>query len=162
MGISLSVYSISDVEIKSLAEDPARLIEFTRSSADACFLADFWDGIHFLMTDGLKNQSLPCGAIKVGDVTFRKGSEPAHAILSDTAREFAREIARLTDATLRKRFDMDAMVKAKIYPGRTWLFSEYSEQSYQETMFYFGRLRQVAKLASDGGKGLLFERYEDL
>jgi len=159
----MSVIPCSDSSIDALAADSTRskILEGPLP-ADACYLADYWDGLHFLLTRGSGETRLPCAALKVGDVSFRTGTEPAHAIWSSTAAAFARELENLTEATLRQRFDMQAMLKAGVYPIRTWAFPEFAEGAFREAMVYFERLREVVMKAVARGEGLLILRYEDL
>jgi hypothetical protein len=163
MGISMSLYLCDDAQIRDFSEDANRVNDFLIRSPNRgdCYLADFWDGIHYVLTSGTDARDLPLAALKAGDVEFRGGVEASHAIFSGTARAFAGELETLSEQTLRRRFDPGKMVEARVYPVRPWLFPEHAESTFRELMFYFDRLRDVAVMASREGHGLLFSRYED-
>jgi uncharacterized protein DUF1877 len=163
MGISMSVYRVTDAQIRDFSEDVSRVADFLdRAGRGECYLADFWDGVHFLLTGGPDAGELPLSALKVGDVEFRGGYEPTHAIFRPMAQSFAAELQGLSEAALRERFDPREMAEARVYPIRPWLFPEHAESTFRELMFYFGRLHNAAAEASVKGHGLLFSRYEDL
>lgn len=163
MGISVSVYPVTDSQISRFSQDPSRIDEFIHNTPNhrGCYLADFWDGLHFLLTGRPDSRELPLAALKRGDVAFRGVSDQAHAIFSRTTQAFTVELQSLTAAVLRERLDLGKMVEAPVYPVRLWLFPEHEESTFRELMFYFDRLRDVALEASAGGQGLLFSRYED-
>lgn len=163
MGISMSVYKFTDAQIREFSEDVSRVNNVLRRvpSRGDCYLADFWDGLHFLLTGSPDARELPLAALKAGDVEFRGTSEATYAIFSRTANALAGELQSLLEATLRGRFDPGGMVEAQVYPIRPWLFPEYAESTFRELMFYFDRLRNVAVEASEEGQGLLFRSYED-
>jgi hypothetical protein len=163
MGISMSVYGCTDAQIHDFSKDVGRLNNFLNISPSRgdCYLADFWAGLHFLLTRRPDRCDLPLMALEVGDVAFRGASAATHALFNRTTKAFAGELQILSEATLRERFDPAKMVEARVYPIRPWLFPEHAEGSFRELMFYFDRLRNVAVEASRAGHGLLFSRYED-
>lgn len=163
MGISMSLHLCADAQIRDFSEDVNRVNDFLLESPSRgdCYLADFWDGLHFLLAGGADARDLPLAALKVGDVEFQGATEATHAIFSGTAKTLAEELQTLSAPTLRERFDPGKMVEARVYPVRPWLFPEHAESTFQELMFYFDRLRNVAVAASREGHGLLFIRYED-
>jgi len=125
-------------------------------------LADFWDGLHFLLVEGSQSSTLPAAALKFGDVSLRVGRESVHAILTRTLKRLADEINGLTEPALRERFDMERMLQANVYPVRPWMFPEEKESTFRELMVYFERFRKVVRKAAAEGDGLVFCRYEDL
>jgi len=161
MGTSMSLYLCSDAQIRGFSEDVNLVNEFLDGapSRGDCYLADFWDGLHYLLTGDTRD--LPLAALKIGDVEFRGASDATHAIFSRTAKALAEELQTLSEETLWGRFDPRKMVEARVYPIRPWLFPEYAESTFRELMFYFDRLRNVAVAASREEYGLLFSRYED-
>lgn len=163
MGISMSLYLCDDAQIRDFSEDVNRVRDFLIRSPNRgdCYLADFWDGIHYALTSGTDTRDLPMAALKAGDVGFWGGVEATHAIFSGTAKVFAERLQTLTEETLRQRFDPGKMVEARVYPIRPWLYPKHAESTFRELMFYFDRLRNVAVTASREGCGLLFSRYED-
>ncbi len=164
MGISMIVLLCADEQIHSFHRDPNLLREFlhkTPSGGD-CYLADFWDALDFLITQGPEVRGLPMTALKVGDVEFPSADDDTHAIFRHTARAFAGELQRLSETTLRGRFDLAQLIKAKIYPIRPWLFPQYEEDTFHELLGYYRRLLNVTEAATTQKVGLLFCRYEDL
>ncbi len=163
MGISMSIYTVTDVQISEFAEDPTRVDEFALRSwwRGECYLADFWHGVHFLLTGRAEEAELPLSALKTGDAIYTNASDPAHAIFSSTTKALASQVQTLSEADLRKNFDLEAMSES-VYPIRPWLFPELAESTFSELTFYFERLRGIAIRAAEEGKGLLFRRYEDL
>ncbi|HEU0180413.1 MAG TPA: DUF1877 family protein [Blastocatellia bacterium] len=163
MGISMSLYLCDDAQIREFSDDVNRVEDFIIRSPNRgdCYLADFWDGIHYLLTSGTDTRDLPLAALKTGDVEFRGGASATHAIFSETAKAFAEELQSLSEQTLRERFDPGRMLEARVDPIRPWLFPEHAESTFRDLMFYFDRLRNIASAASREGQGLLFTRYED-
>lgn len=163
MGISMSVHKLTDARLAELGEDASRAKDLLRElpSPGECYLADFWDGVHFLLTGSPDAGELPLAALKVGDVRLGGGAEATHAIFSRTARALAAELRDLSEATLRTRFDPPRMVEARVYPIRPWMYPEPAELTFRELMSYFERLRRIAAEAAEEGQGLLFTRYED-
>lgn len=163
MGISMSIFSVTDAQINQFSQDPSQIDAFIHSTPNrrGCYLADFWDGLHFLLNREYDSRELPLAALKVGDVAYQGVSDQLHAIFSHTAQAFAVELQSLSTTTLQERLDLGKMVEARVYPIRPWLFPEHRESTFRELMFYFDRLRDIAVEASAGGQGLLFSRYED-
>ncbi len=163
MGISMRVYPCPDRQIRRLAEDVGLVEQALRDASESadCYLADFWDALHFLLAGGPEARDLPLACLKVGEVDFRGASDPTHAIFSATAGAFSTEIAGLSEETLRARFDMAKMLEARVYPLRCWLFPDLAEHTFRELITYFKRLRDIAAFASGQGHGLLFSRFED-
>src|SRR5262245_44625099 len=129
MGISMSVYQCTDAQIHDFSQDVSRLNNFLSQSPGRgdCYLADFWDGLHYLLTRGVESPALPLTALKVGDVAVQGATEATHAIFNRTTQRFAGELQSLSEAALRERFDPGQMVEARIYPVRPWLFPEHAE-----------------------------------
>jgi hypothetical protein len=52
MGISISIYPVTDSQISRFGQDPSQIDEFINSTPNhrGCYLTDFWDGLHFLLT----------------------------------------------------------------------------------------------------------------
>lgn len=160
----MSAWTVTDAQISQFAEDSTRLDEFTLGPMcrGECYLADFWHGVHFVLTGKAGEAGLPLSVLVTGDVIYPAVADPTHAIFSATTGSLADVLQTLSEADLRKNFDLEEMVKARVYPVRPWLFPESSESTFDELMFYFERLRGIALRAAGENKGLLFRRYEDL
>jgi hypothetical protein len=164
MGIFVSVLAATDAQIRAFARDAPALERWLGPLAgrsDACHLCDYWDGIHFVLTGGTAPVQPPLGALKTGDVHYRGGSEPIHAILGATTRRLASELQQLDEPTLRRRYDPDRMLGAggaMVYPGRLWLGD--ADRGFDELLFYVQRLRDIVAAAAAAGMGLIFCRYE--
>jgi hypothetical protein len=167
MGISMSVLMITDDQIRDFSQSPSRLEDLLNRtipfvSKDLCYLADFWDGLHYVLTAGPDGAEVLLGVLKRGDVKYSKGlSDPAHAIYSATVRALAEELQGLSESRLRARFDPRKMLEACVYPGRMWVFPDLADDTFRDLMSYFRRLRDFATEATRENKGLVFCRYED-
>jgi hypothetical protein len=114
---------------------------------------------------------LPLCALRRGEVTFSGLSDPTHAIWSETAKAFARELSGLSESTLRERFDPLEVPRAgrdgrPVLPAPDEdryreLLLTFAEGTFRELMSYFSGLREFALQAAEKDMGLLFCRYED-
>lgn len=167
MGISMDALMITDDQIRDFRQSPSQLEDLLNRtipfvSKDLCHLADFWDGLHYVLTGGADEAELPLGVLKGGDVKYAKGlSDPTHAIYSATVRALVGALRGLSESKLRERFDPREMLEARVYPGRLWVFPGLADDTFRELMSYFCRLRDFATEAARENKGLVFCRYED-
>ena len=176
MGISLSVLMATDDQIRDFRAQPSRLEDLLNrtipyTTEDCCYLADCWHGLHYLLTGEVKGGELPWCALRRGEVTFTGLSDPTHAIYSKTAKAFARELSKLSESTLRNRFDPLKVPR----PGRGGrpilpapdedkyrkLLLSSAEDTFRELISYFSSLRKFSLRATEKNMGLLFCRYED-
>jgi Domain of unknown function (DUF1877) len=167
MGIKMSILKVSDEQIHNFIKHPNQLENLLNKtisslSKENCFLSDFWDGLHYLLTAEMDNNELPLSALKKGDVYYSKGlSDPAHAIYNVTTRNFAKELNRLSESKLRERHNPQKILEAQVYPGRLWLFPNYYDDTFSELLGNFLSLRNFTIEAVKEDKGLIFCRYED-
>jgi hypothetical protein len=165
MSISMSVTTATDQQLASFKGQPDVLAAHVRALAlteDCCYLTDYWDGIHYLLAGGAAAGNLPLAALKRGDISYNASPlESVHGIRSTTACALSAQLNVLAEATLRMRFDMPAMLAAKVYPGRLWLPTTSADSSFAELSFYLNRLRTIVSRAANANLGLIFSRYED-
>jgi len=172
MGISMKAIMVTDGQILGLCESTSQLDKTVqalfRGHDDDCYLADYWDGIHYVLTAGNENSNLPLSALKRGDVEFsgdvafsKRQPESTHAIYSTTVRDLAIALRQITESTLRERFNKPRMLELNIYPGRLWAFPDHEDDGFRELMLYYSRLRDLVAKAAGQNKGLFFIRYED-
>ena len=167
MGISVSAVMATDEQIREFRENPSRLEDLLNRTIpsggeEVCYLGDFWDALHYVLTEGGDRSELPLCVLKRGDVRYSKGlSDPAHAVYSATVRALAGELQGLSESILRERFDLPKMLEARVYPGRLWVFPDLADDTFRELMSYFRGLRDFATEAAREEKGLVFCRYED-
>ena len=167
MGISMSAVMTTDDQIRDFRQNPSRLEDLLNrtipfESKDVCYLADFWDALHYVLTEGADGSELPLCVLKRGDVKYSEGlSDPAHAIYSATVRALAGELRGLSESTLRERCDPRKMFEARVYPRRLWVSPDLADDTFRELMSYFRALRDFATEAARENRGLVFCRYED-
>lgn len=169
MGISTCVLFVTDEQIQDFTKDPSDAADLfvgciNFDEEECCHLHDYWDGLHYLLTEEAEGGDLPLGAIKRGDVTY---AGAMHAIYHTTTKALAQELNTFSERELRERFDPARMSKAAsggrpVYPGRLWLYPGLANDTFRDLMYYFGGLRDFTARAARNGKGLLFHRYEDL
>ncbi|MCP4604442.1 MAG: DUF1877 family protein [Proteobacteria bacterium] len=177
MGISISVLMATDDQIREFKAEPSRLENLldrtiSRDSDDLCRLLDYWDALHFMLTDQGRNTELPLAALKTGEVSYSDLSDPAHAIYSGTTKAFSRCLQELASSTLRQRFDLSKMADGgarvrTMYPsprgilGRIWANGSYTDETFEELMTFLRDLREFVVQAAEQNKGLIFCRFED-
>lgn len=165
MGISVSIVAATDEEMREFRADARKLEDMLSrtipySGDDRCYLADHWDALHYLLTGGPQGDAPPLDAIKRGEIEFR-GEDRTHGVSSAATKALAAALERISEAALNERFDPKEMREKSVYPGRFWVFPGLANQIFEETMGYFGGLRDFAAKAAEAGKGLIFCRYED-
>ena len=176
MGISMNVMVATDEQIRCFGEDASRTGELLNSFFErdkGCLLYDYWDGIHFMLTDETRDPSfggldemrwagaaasshLPLAALKKGDVMF---PDYTHAIYSTTVKTFEIALQQLTESELRERYNK--LYKVYKYPTKPDIRLGRSWEGFVEIMFYYGRLRNRVAKAATQGNGMVFYRYED-
>ena len=170
MGISVSVVTATDDEIRAFpgadGELEAALNSRIRLGEDECYLEDYWDGLHYLLTGEAKSGELPLSVLKGGDVRYSGVEDPVHAIYSATVKGLAKELHALPETVMRERFDPPTMLKAgaggrPLYPGRYWLSPVPNEGMFRVLMSQFRKLRDYVTAAAAEDMGLFICRYED-
>lgn len=159
---------VTDEQIRDLSEDSSRadeLLNITFHSYEGCYLADYWDGIHYMLTGGRESSALPLSVLKKGDVEFssdvdfsKRYTESTHAIYSTTIKALEVELQHLTESVLQERYNK---LDSNLYPGRFWGSPDHDGSGFRELMFYYNRLRDIIAKAATQNTGLVFYRYED-
>jgi hypothetical protein len=124
---------------------------------DELYLDKSWHGIHFLLTGTAWGGSPPLNFLageleEIGDVDV--GSGPARALQPESVQELARALDALTEETLRRRFDPEAMVREDIYPS-IWHRDPAEDDALGYLLAYFDELRAFVRDAGGRGLGLL-------
>lgn len=88
--------------------------------AETIELDKAWHGIHFLLTGSVWEGEEPLcylvrGGVELGKEDFGYG--PAPLLNPDQIADWAKALSTISTDELRKRFNPEAMMKAKIYPG---------------------------------------------
>lgn len=170
MGISVSVVTATDDEIRAFpgadGELEAALSRRIAHGEDVCYLADYWDGLHYLLTGEAQGGEAPLSVLKWGDVRYSGLDDPVHALFSNTVRALAGAVLALPETVLRERFDPPTMMTVgeggrPLYPGRYWLSSTPGDGVFRALMSHLGKLRDYVSAAAAADEGLLVCRYED-
>lgn len=158
MGTSMKVYPITDDRIAELRRDPSGIRALV-GSADECYLGDYWDCLHFVLTGEAGKADLPLGALKCGDVTL-EDDDPVHAIVHSTTFQLSEAMGRIEPGQLRERFDPAVLRQNRVRPSPVWS-AEYADENFAELLWCFERLRSATCAAAANGAGLLFVKFED-
>jgi hypothetical protein len=142
MGISMTVYPISDDEIEALTNAPSQLSPWLRLQKESAKVFDAWDLLDFILGGS--------SILVVGDVYFHS-SGTTHAVRSGRTREAGGSFAALTADAFRERAD-----PAKMKAAGLWM-----NESPSGLWTYFTGLRDLVERAAARGQGLLFDRDED-
>lgn len=170
MGISMRATMVTDEQIRELSEDSSwrdqRLTAIFHSDNEYCYLADYWDGIHYMITRRRESSELPLSILKKGDVEFssnvdfsQRYPESTHAIFSTTVKALEVELQNLTPSVLLEGHDK---LDSSFYPGRFWRSPDHDGSDFRELMVYYNRLQKIVASAATQNKGLILFRYEDL
>jgi len=166
MGISVSILMVSDDQIARFQAHIGELEHLLTTTIpyfnkNKCYLSDYWGGLHYLLTKGESGRIPLVAALEKGDVQYTGASDPTHALFSSSTKDLAAAMAVLSEEALRERYDIENMRHLSVYPGRYWVFPEYAEETFQELMMYFKRLRNTVTEAAEKDMGLIICRYED-
>jgi Domain of unknown function (DUF1877) len=161
MGIKMSVLMVTDEQIYNFIQYPQALETLLNEtipslSEENCFLSDYWDALHYILTPEINQTELPLAALKKGDVYYSDGlSDPAHAIYTKTTKDLAEELKKLSRSELTERCNLGRTIKHHVYRNR------YATGDEEELLDYFGTLRNFVNKAVIENKGLVFTCYED-
>lgn len=169
MGISMRATMVTDEQIRELSEDSSRqhelLIAIFHSGNEFCYLADYWDGLHYMLTGRRESSELPLSILKKGDVEFSSNvdfseryPESTHAIYSTTVKALEVELQNLAESVLPENHNK---LNSSFYPGRLWRSPDHDGSDFSELMTYFNRLQNIVTTAAAQNKGLILYRYED-
>ncbi|NLG84732.1 MAG: YfbM family protein [Firmicutes bacterium] len=116
-----------------------------------------WHGIHYLLTGSAWEGESPLGFLvnggtAVGDEDVGYG--PARGFSAKEVRAIAEALAGIDAATLRARFDSQAMMEAGIYP-LVWDRPLTEDDTLGYLLEYFEQLREFIAGAAAAGDALL-------
>lgn len=167
MGISMRAVMVTDEHIRDLSKNanPHQSLINLFHKPDFCYLADYWDGIHFMLTGAREASQSPLSVLKKGDVEFSDDAdfsigykESTHAVYSAKIAAFDAELRQITEPLLSERHNQ---LNSSFYPGRFWREPDADGRFFREIMAYYKRLRDIAETAAKQNMGLIFYRYED-
>jgi len=111
-----------------------------------------WHVLHFLLTGEAENAQPPLGNAILGgkEIGDDLGYGPARFLTPQEVQEVASALTSLKKEDLASRFDLDAMIKARIYPVRDESELELAQEYFDELSRYY------ADAAVDGNAMLLY------
>lgn len=119
MGMTASLYAVSEQQIDDLRSDPALAWTLIDGGGAAVHLDKAWHGIHYLLTGTAWEGEGPLGFMLYGGETLGEEEDEAAPRLFDAAavREVDAALSTLDAGQLRQRYDAQAMLALDIYPG---------------------------------------------
>jgi hypothetical protein len=111
-----------------------------------------WHVLHYLLTGQAEEAPAPLGNAILGgkEIGGDLGYGPARLLTPQEVREVAAALSAITEEDLANRFDLDAMMKANIYPCK-------DDSELELAQHYFGQLsRYYADAAASGNSMLLY------
>jgi hypothetical protein len=133
MSMDCTLYSMPDRITQALRADPDQL-EGLLAGKKALSLQKRWDGLHFVLT-GTGRGKLPLGFLAsggetVGEEDVEDEDIPARILSSAQVKKLDRALAPFTRDEFERRFDVERLAKARVYPNiwdepRASLVAEY-------------------------------------
>jgi hypothetical protein len=128
MGMICCLIEVDEAKIKELLADPESIRDFLGAGEEeeeeekefgGIDLDKAWHGIQFLLTGSAWEGEEPLcylvkGGEEIGDVRYG----PARALRPIQIEAWANALSAISIDDLRERYDPEAMINAKIYPGR--------------------------------------------
>ena len=114
-----------------------------------------WHGLHFILTGTAWEGSLPLNFIAAGGETVGDedvGYGPARVLRADKVKELDAALSAISAEEFDRKFDIDALNEAGIYPQ---IWDEPREELLEEYGMYFQQLRELAKQAADDNHALI-------
>jgi hypothetical protein len=120
------------------------------ASEDGLNLEKSWHVLHYLLTGKAESVPPPLGNAILGGQEIGKdlGYGPARFLTPQQVREVATALASISRDDLSKRFDLKAMMRAKIYPVR-------DKSELELTQEYFEQLARYYANAAKSGNAML-------
>ncbi len=119
---------------------------------DILSLEKSWHVLHYLLTGEPQEAPPPLGNAILGgtEIGGDLGYGPARFLAPQQVREVASALAPISKPDLAKRFDLDAMIKARIYPCRDYDELEMAQHHFEHLSRYY------ADAAKNGNAMLLY------
>ncbi|XXF79193.1 YfbM family protein [Myxococcaceae bacterium GXIMD 01537] len=167
MEMLCTLRSATEAQRLALLKAPASLEAFLDDEEDfgdatgSTFLeldiGEAWHGLQYLLTGTAWEGKAPLdflvrGGEDVGDIPSDEGT--ARVMTVEQTRKLAAALDAVSEDTLRKRFDVDALMEQDIYPG-TWDEPTGDEEPLDELLSYFVELRKFVATVAKRGHALL-------
>ena len=114
-----------------------------------------WHGLHFILTGTEGEGSAPLNFIAAGGETVGDedvGYGPARVLRANKVKELDAALSAISAEEFDRKFDLDALNEAGIYP-RIW--DEPREELLEEYGMYFEQLRELVKQAAHDNHALI-------
>lgn len=166
MGISITVYTLSDDELRLLRDDlsvPATRLAHITSGTASAYLNGYWPTLHTILTTDSSSHNLPQALLMAGDVDLPHIENGAHGIYAATNRQLTELLASISEEQVRqyvKAHETRFITPQTVSSGQG-LSEAAVRQLTAEFWLYLTKLRQVSRSAADAGCGLLLVRWED-
>lgn len=145
MSVIVGFKQLSPEQLERLKTDPslAQSILFSPDEGESkgMDLDVAWEAIHFLLTGRKDGGAPPLASAILGGKSIGPdlGMGPARYLTSGEVKTVADALSRLSKDDLRRRFDLKAMKKAKIYKAEAWNQSEDQFEQLSSTSDSFAR-----------------------
>jgi hypothetical protein len=155
MGMTASLYAVSEQQIEALRSDPAQAFALPSAGGGAVHLDKAWHGIHYLLTGTAWEGDEPLnfllhGGDPLGD---EEGDELVPRVFDAAeTRRLDAALSTLDTDQLRQRYDPRAMQALDIYPD---IWNE--KEALPFCLERFGALKDfVSEIARDGRGMVIF------
>ncbi|QLQ36838.1 YfbM family protein [Micromonospora robiginosa] len=154
MGMVLIGRRLSGPELSAAAADPTTVAPLLHGDDPLLDLDKSWHGLHYLLTGTAWDTDDGAGAAILGGEPIGDdvGYGPPRLLAPDAVRAVADGLDAVNEATLRARFDPDAMTDEGIYPA-IWHDGDDEFDTYLWPSFV--ELRRFYRTAATQGEGVL-------
>jgi hypothetical protein len=155
MGMTASLYSVSEQQVEDLRSDPAQSWKLLEAGDAAVDLDKAWHGIHYLLTGtAWEGEDDPLGFLLYGGEPLGdEEEEDAVPRLFGTAevRQVDAALSTLDAGQLRQRYDPQAMQELDIYPA---IWGE-GEEALAYCLQHFDMLKDFVAQTVRQGRGMM-------
>jgi hypothetical protein len=167
MEMLCTLRSATEAQRNALLQQPERLESFVDDDEDfgdskgAAFveldIGEAWHGLQYLLTGTPWEGAAPLdflvrGGADVGDIPSDEGT--ARIFTPAQVKALASALQKVSEDTLRRRYDAVEMQAQDIYPG-TWDEPEEDVDPLEELLSYFGELQKFMATVAKRGDALL-------
>ncbi|ADU09533.1 YfbM family protein [Micromonospora aurantiaca] len=154
MGMVFTARRLSGAELATVLADPDTVGTLFQGGPDELDLDKAWHGLHYLLTGTTYEIRGDAGPAIVGGEPIGPdlGMGPARLLMPDAVRTVAAGLDAVDDATLRARFDPEAMSEAEIYPH---IWDDGDDEFDGYLLPYFTALRDFYRDAAASGDAVL-------